>query len=1537
MESEETIPEREEIAIIGMAGRFPGASNIDEFWANLRDGVESIRPFTPEELDAAGVSESVRNDPDFVNAGALASDLDRFDAPFFGVTPREAEIMDPQHRVLLETAWEALERAGYDPYAYGGHIGIYGGVAPNTYRQKVLDTRPEVLARVGDYLAMISTEREYAVTRVAFKFNLRGASLSVNTACSTSGVAVHLACQSLLAGENDICLVGGARVRVPLTAGYIYEDDGIPSPDGHCRAFDADARGTVIGSGVGVVVLKRLSEALEDGDWIHAVIKGTAINNDGSAKVGFTAPSVKGQSEVIAEAHAVAGVSADSIDYVEAHGTGTALGDPIEVAAATKAFRETTDRTGFCGIGSLKTNIGHLDAGAGVAALIKTALALENSQIPPSLNYSRPNPQIDFASSPFYVNDRLRPWVRDGARPRRAGISSFGLGGTNAHIVLEEAPERVAAPPSPAIERPKRRFQLLLWSARTPAALEGARERLGESLAKDGPELADVAYTLQIGRCRFGERAALIASSREDAASAIRANDRRRLILSRDTSDGAGIERGPVFLFPGGGAQYVGMGRDLYEREPVFRDAVDRCFDFFGRGDAGLAAAELRELLYPTSESTERRTESERPSRALPLLFSVEYALAQLWTSWGLEPTALLGHSMGEYTAACLAGVVTLEQACSIVQERGRLFEKLPSGSMLGVSLAADDSRLELEASLSIAAINRPGACVVSGPDASIEALATRLERDGIDCKRIHISVAAHSQMVEPILEEFRAFLGRIEFQEPQIPYVSNVSGTWIRPEEATSADYWVRHLRGTVRFADGLATLFEEGERVLLEVGPGQTLSTFARQHPDKGVGHFVVPSMRHPREEAHDDEFILTSLGRVWLAGAKVDWGEYHRADPRNRVPLPTYAFERSRYWIEPDLAARGEARTGTAPMEEYAPTPDATDGAAAAPATPTTRKERIFARLAGALHELTGIAVDRIDPHATFLELGFDSLLLTQANNAFRRELGVRITFRQLFVDTPTLDLLAEFIDGELPDEATVGASPDSAQAAEPTATAAGVPEPSGSSGTHGPWNPPVPSQPGSTGDGDGLDSNQREHLDRLIERFTARTAGSKERTQAHRARLSDPRTAAGFRLPWKELVYPIVVDDARGSKLVDVDGNEWIDLSMGFGVTIFGHSPDFITEAIQDQLQRSIAIGPQTPLAGEVAELVCELTGLERAALCNTGSEAVLAAIRSARTVTGKDRIVMFTNSYHGMFDEVVVKGMQVDGELRSLPVSPGIPRSAVGQVIVLTYGDPRSLDVIRARADEIAAVLVEPIQSRDPELQPADFVRDLRALTAERDVALVFDEMVTGFRVHPGGAQAFYGVQADIATYGKVLGGGMPIGVVAGKARYLDAFDGGSWQYGDDSTPEAGVTWFAGTFVRHPLALAAARAALLAMKAAGPELQEDLNRRTADFITRGNEIFSDGGYPVRLVGFGSLVHIRFCHEEGGPDARVCEPLLPLLARPPDSLPRAAASLPHDGAHGGGRGAHPQRAAPVGRGDASGGLLRRTRRPRGCPAD
>lgn len=876
-----------EVAVIGMAGRFPGARNIDQFWTNLRDGVESVTFFTKEELLGYGVDPDQLAAPEYVPAKAIVEDVELFDAAFFDFSPREAEMLDPQHRLLLECAVEAFEHAGYFPESFKGRVGVYAGASAGSYLTANLSSHEELIERVGPYQVDIGNHAEFVPTTISFKLNLKGPSINIQTACSTSLVAVHVACQSLLNGECDMALAGGGSIVFPHKEGYLFQESGILSPDGHCRAFDSEAQGMVGGEGAGLLVLKRLVDALADGDTIHAVIKGSAVNNDGSLKIGYTAPSVNGQAEVVADALAMAGVSAESISYIEAHGTATALGDPVEIAALTQAFDVDPQMGSFCRIGSVKTNIGHLDAAAGVAGLIKTILALKHGQIPPSLHYKQPNPKIDFARSPFFINDKLVEWKRT-ETPRRAGVSSFGIGGTNVHVVVEEAP------PVELSATPARPLQLLALSAKTGPALETATANLTEYL-KDNPDvnLADVAYTLQLGRGGYSHRRFLVCNDRNDALSALETRDGSRLFTAFQEPK----HRSVAFMFPGQGTQYVGMARGLYRSEPVFREYIDLCAEQLSTH----LDLDLREVLYPNDEAEANRLLGQT-FVTQPALFCIEYALAQLWMSWGVVPSAMIGHSIGEYVAACLAGVFSLEDALALVAARGQLMQQLPSGSMLAVMLSETETRSLLHNGLALAAVNGAKSCVVSGTSAAIQTLHDQLEQQDVHSQVLHTSHAFHSEMMESILGPFTDRVRQVKLNAPTIPYLSNVTGAWQTAGQATDPAYWSRHLRQTVRFADGLNNLLQDAERILLEVGPGHTLNALVRQQTSQTANQIVLSSLPRARDGHTDTEFLLTSLGRFWLAGGQVDWARFYEGEQRRRIPLPTYPFERQRYYLEP-----------------------------------------------------------------------------------------------------------------------------------------------------------------------------------------------------------------------------------------------------------------------------------------------------------------------------------------------------------------------------------------------------------------------------------------------------------------------------------------------------------------------------------------------------------------------------------------------------------------------------------------------------------
>lgn len=880
-----------DIAIVGMAAHLPGAPDIAAFWDNLRAGVESIRPLTRDELLAAGESPALIDRADYVPAAAPLDGFDHFDPDFFGLSPKEAAIMDPQHRQFLEVAWEAMENAAHPPEATDGRIGVFAGCGQGTYYWVNIRSNPDLMAQTGAFLLRhTGNDKDFLSTRVSHVFDLTGPSVNVQTACSTSLVAIHYAVQALLGGECDMALAGGVTIELPQLRGYLFKEGEILSPDGHCHAFDHRAQGTVFGSGAGCVVLRRLSDAIRDGDHIWAVIKGTAVNNDGAAKAGYLAPSVDGQAAAIAEAHIVAATPAQTIDYIECHGTGTYLGDPIEVAALTEAFRKTTDAEDFCRIGSVKTNIGHTDTAAGVASVIKTALALHHRQMPPSLGYEAPNPAIGFDGSPLRVNDMLTPWP-ERAHPPRAGVNSLGVGGTNAHAVLQAAPARGAS------DAPEFPFHLFTLSARSKSALAQAGENLAKHLTSLGnpsdADLADIAWTLHKGRRAFDRRAVVVARDADEAARLLRSGDSRKLFTHYALRD-----PDAVFMFPGGGAQYAGMARDLYETEPVFRDWMDR----------GLAVLQpkldydIRALWLPKPENQAQADKTLlKPSVQLPLIMITEYALAQLWMAWGVAPAALIGHSMGENTAACLAGVMSFEDCIGLVHLRGQLFDTVPAGGMLSVPLSEAALMPYLTGDLDLASVNAPQLCVASGPDAALEDLALRLKADGIDAQRIAIDIAAHSRMLDPILERFEAYLRSIPLHAPHIPLISNRSGTFLTEAEATDPAYWVAHLRGTVRFLDGLTTLSNQADRIFIEVGPGRAMASLAGQH---GVitPNQTVHSLRHPQDLVADDAFFLSQLGRIWALGGRFDWDQYFGPTRRLRVPLPTYPFQRAPYFIAP-----------------------------------------------------------------------------------------------------------------------------------------------------------------------------------------------------------------------------------------------------------------------------------------------------------------------------------------------------------------------------------------------------------------------------------------------------------------------------------------------------------------------------------------------------------------------------------------------------------------------------------------------------------
>lgn len=984
----ESLPENA-IAVIGMAGRFPGADTVSAFWDNLRRGEESIVTLSETDLVASGVSAASLANPAYVRRAALVDGIDEFDAELFGFTPQAARMMDPQHRLFLQCAWHALEDSGYEPGTLDGSVGVFATSTTSGYLLHNLISHHDPNAIIGEGVTFdmvnlsLQNDKDYLATRVAHQFNLRGPALSVQTACSSALVAVHLACQSILGGESEMALAGGASLRIPHRVGYFHAAGSMVSATGHCRPFDVRADGTVFASGAGVVVLKSLEAAIDDGDRIHAVIRGSALNNDGSAKMTYAAPSAASQADVIAEAHAVADIDASTVSYVETHGTATPLGDPIEIDGLRQAFDlSEADRPGPCYLGSVKSNIGHLESAAGIASLIKVILCLKHRAIPATLHYTSPNPELHLERSPFVVRSEYGPWVWDGIR--RAGVSSFGVGGTNAHVVLEEAP---AVPASHGEHAAPAGPQVLLLSARSAEALHGARTALADALSSpDAPSLADAAHTLQRRR-REDVRMAAVATDSRDAALVLAADEHDNVVVGTCVPDADAADR-VVLLFPGQGAQHVGMARGLYESEPVFAEHFDECAEGFN-AELGI---DLRAEIF---DGTARNL--ERTDRTQPALFAVEYALAKLFWSYGVRPAAMAGHSIGEYAAATIAGVFDLATATKAVAMRARLMHSAPRGVMVAVPLSAEAVAPYLTADVDVATVNDPGGCVVAGTEDGIRAFQSRLAEAGVTARRVRTSHAFHSRLMDPVLPEFTGFMSRLTLREPQIPLLSNLSGTWLAPGEATNPAVWARQIRQTVRFSDELGALLDHPGRVFVEVGPGGTLTASAMRHPKWSQGHRAVRLMRHHAQNRADRDAFLLAMGQLWTAGIDVDWTPLRRGHRPQLGLLPGYPFERQRHWVDP--APRTE-RSG-APLTGVAtppPGPAAETSAVNGSSPIETTLGRIFSQCLG---------VASVDRNANFFEIGGDSLVAISVAMAASHE-GLDLTPQDIY-ENPTVTSL------------------------------------------------------------------------------------------------------------------------------------------------------------------------------------------------------------------------------------------------------------------------------------------------------------------------------------------------------------------------------------------------------------------------------------------------------------------------------------------------------------------------------------------------
>ncbi|MGT0250957.1 amino acid adenylation domain-containing protein [Burkholderia pyrrocinia] len=1498
----------EPIAIVGMSCRFPGAAHdLDAYWRLLNDGVDAISEVPRERWDVDAYYDPDPEAPGRMvcRFGGFLDDVDQFDPAFFRITPREAAAMDPQQRLLLEVSHEALEHAGIPVDSLkGSRTGVFVGITTNDYAN--LQLRNGGGSGIDGYF-FTGNPLNTAAGRISYGLGVQGPSMAIDTACSSSLTAIHTASQNLRSGECDLAIAGGVNLILSPDNSIAVSRTRALAPDGRCKTFDAAADGFVRSEGCGALVLKRLSDALAAGDRVLAVLRGSAVNHDGASS-GFTAPNGRAQEAVIRQA--LGGLPAASIDYVEAHGTGTPLGDPVEVQALATVFGEGRDGGRRLRVGSVKTNIGHTESAAGIAGVIKVVLSLNHDRLPAHLHFRHPSPLVQWDALPIEICAEASAWPR-GERPRRAGVSAFGASGTNAHLVLEEAP----APARPATPS-KHKVHPLVLSAKTPAALRALAGRYQRRFeAEPGLDIAAVAFSAATGRSHFAHRLALPVTSLEDAIDKLRAFQAKEPAGAAQPAPRVKM----AFLFTGQGSQYAGMGRRLYDAYPVFRDAIDRC-----RAVADpLLDKPLLDVLSAQGEEIHQTGYSQ------PALFSLQFALTTLLASFGVVPDAVMGHSVGEYAAACAAGVFSPEDGLRLIAERGRLMQALPrDGEMAAIFTDLATVERAIEAcphDVAVAAVNGPASIVISGRRERIAMLVDAFAAQDIRSVLLNTSHAFHSPLVEPMLDSFQAVAKAVRVARPAIPFYSNLTGAVM--DDAPTDAYWRRHCREPVQFASSVERLAEAGFNVLVEIGPKPVLVNLARAccAPDAGI-QFL--GLQRPQAE---QQALVETLSSLYARGVDVDWASTETPAP-TRVALPSYPFQRSRTWFQ--KADTSMTQTSASPI-------------AATPAP--NRSGEVLEWLRGKIGELIQADPATINIDLPFLEMGADSIVLIEAIRHIEKQYGVKLAMRRFFEDLATVQALAEYVADNLPAAAapseaesesvagpstaavavaqsaevlaplaaapaewvaaeggstvervlreqnqllsrvmsqqmellrtsltgqagvrpttvaaqavasTASVAPTAALAAQAAAPAA---KPAPATAAAADDRPPRPMMPwGSPVEqrARGLSAVQQEHLEALIVRYTTRTRKSKDSVQASRPVLADSRATVGFRFSTKEMLYPIVGDRAAGSRLWDIDGNEYIDFTMGFGVHLFGHTPDFIQQQVTREWQRPLELGARSSLVGEVAARFARVTGLDRVAFSNTGTEAVMTAMRLARAVTGRDKIVMFTHSYHGHADGTLAAA---NAEGVTETIAPGVPFGSVENMILLDYGSDAALEAIRGMASTLAAVMVEPVQSRNPSLQPVAFLKELRRITEQAGVALIFDEMITGFRVHPGGSQAMFGIRADLATYGKIIGGGLPLGVIAGTSRFMDAIDGGMWTYGDHSFPAADRTAFGGTFCQYPLAMAAALAVLEKIEQEGPALQAALNERTAQIAETLNAFFAEAEAPIKVTWFGSMFRFEF---------------------------------------------------------------------------
>lgn len=1488
------------VAIIGMDCRFPGAADLESFWRLLRTGASAIRPLSDARRQLlTGLVAA----PTLLGSAGYIEDIELFDPAFFHISPREAEHIDPQQRLLLMSVWRALEQAGIPREELAGsNTGVFVGICSQDYLHLALQAEAEVSGHLGPGAA-----HSIAANRISYVFDLHGPSIAIDTACSSSLVAVHLARRSILSGECDTAIVAGVNLLLHPGISGLLQQAGMLSESAACHAFDQRADGYVRGEGVGVIILRRSDLARRRDNEALAFLSGSAVNQDGKS-FGLTAPNGRAQQAVISAALAEARVAPAAIQYVETHGTGTALGDPIEVAALVEVLKQERPVDAPCYVGAVKANIGHLEAAAGVAGLIKAVLCLQHNELPPVAGFTELNPHIALGENTLTIN--RTPVVFPVEQPLTyVGVTSMGFGGANAHVIVRRA---ALTQTQQATQRPS---YVLTLAADSPERLRQLSMDYVEIVREHATLWPSICYRGSTNRSDFALRRAVVAGSADQLIQQLQELGTTPQVLDA-SARAAARDQSLTFVFSGQGAQYPGMGAALYAQAPRFRAAVDECDKLLRtRHDLSIV-----DMLY--GKQAYDATALRRTDNAQLALFVVEYALTCYLQECGATPTLVFGHSLGEYTAACIAGALSLADTLTLLVARGRLMQTLASeGTMLAARCDIDTATVlcrGMTEEVAIAAVNGPQHMTVAGSQAAIAQFQERCRAQHIATAVLPVDRAFHSPSMDRVLDAFHQVAGAVTYQPPTIPIIGNLTGKIVT---AYSADYWARHLRHTVRFHECVQSAQSAGAAMMVEVGPHPVLTAILQSSGLQARPSFQVISTLSQQSQEWDS--LHATFAALYQQGVLISWPEVFRGEQFARVSLPKVRFDLSAHWLpaKKDLHMRIETPQQQSPSVN-GPSPTARSCVASV-------KDEVRTWITRQLADLLKSTPARLDMQRTFLELGADSLVLVDLSRLLAERYAVELSVQQLFTELNNVAALSAFVaehgNVEAPIAASIETLPattngathqDQTATLSPRETTPAAPQDIGkppgaadSSWQHlfekqldvfnqlvqgqlqtlagrTPAHPTLASTtrvaPSSPVNGhsvatkparstpalmpaaaESFTEQQQQHLGTLIERYSRKTARSKRYAEEYRRVFADYRSSMGFRPAIKEMLYPLVVDRAEGARIWDIDGNEYVDLTMAFGASLFGYNPPLVTQALTQQInQGGLQVGPKCPLTGEVARLVSDLTGMERVAFANSGTEAVMTAIRLARAVTGKTKIVRFTGSYHGHADATLVKAGR--DSVYGSPITLGVPPAVAHEAIVLDYGADESLRVISEHLHDIAAVVVEPIQSRRPGLQPARFLQELRRLTHAADCALIFDEIITGFRVAPGGAQEYLGVRADIATYGKVAGGGMPVGIIAGTHRFLDAIDGGVWSYGALSTPQAVMTFFAGTFSGHPLTMAAAAAVLRQLKQEGTQLLAALNAKTAALVTALNRFFNEEGYPIHVDNAGSLFRFVFYH-------------------------------------------------------------------------